>query len=975
MFACRRDSLARIVVCLFAASAASTLPACKSPGGAPTGDTTIVRAALSSGGGVTSTNLQLRVSKNACAANVAQDYFKVTNASAGAVPLSSIAIKYWVNDTTAASLIANVWYGGCVTSPNGTCLHPVSGVIATPTRFTPACGPDATHQANWEVTISTSDATPLAPGQTWSNLQTAINLSTYANFAPGTPTWFSACGSGGAFLLDSHFAVYDAGNLVTAEGAAAPLCRAPETIQIQNYLDTTYYATSDIASSFLSSAGQQIDCIDFSAQKSVKAWRARGVTHLAELPRAAAAPGIDAAAQHLAGLHPQQRRPRPEWAPAPVRDRVRAGHSSYRCDGPDSRRHRGVQAGPGAKAAAPGAYLPADPVPSQRLPGRLHARLLAQQHRTGGRRLTKGRLGAYRRIQTSGFMPAGAAGYYGLHITTPVYEPVIHSTGDHEDSQLWAQTGGCDNWYNPIDPATGAVVPPNQCRTDKNCTNCSDGDCDRCAVQSMEVVSIASVPGAPQTDIFFTNDGYFQSVCWADGGGGPGCPGCPPNPDTGEPTNCSVPLPNSPIIPGMTESLAPAQKPNQYGVIPAEVDFTVFNGSGVAMPGWYVYFGTSQQPVGYYPAESFNWPDGSTGAMSQGPATYLQAGGEVFNAWPGGQHTETSMVSDNNAWSGYEFAAYERNVYYYDANKNPYDANLTFITTPQAEGDFQVPGLCGLHSGSWLDAAGESGEYSIASGNGVPAGAPGWGTYFYFGGGVTAKEVSARCPNGGCLDLHFQSFNLQGFGNSTPIGQSVGRACGLSEVSGKFKGGGEAARIAIDANENWSLSVTSGQDQQTSAQAVCFDELSTGPEFSWTQGQPTVVIGPSGGMACFLTGITGHFQGSGEVVQVSVDPSDNMWKLGGTSGETGVSATARCVPASGIEIFGQGQNNPPRDLGPGPGPGTTSGRICAISRMTGHFEGGGENIFLTPGPAGGDWTFTIVSGQNDVAGSATCFTP
>ena len=50
--------------------------------------------------GVTSTNLQLLVSKNACAGNVAQNYFKVTNASTAAVPLSQISIKYWINDTT-----------------------------------------------------------------------------------------------------------------------------------------------------------------------------------------------------------------------------------------------------------------------------------------------------------------------------------------------------------------------------------------------------------------------------------------------------------------------------------------------------------------------------------------------------------------------------------------------------------------------------------------------------------------------------------------------------------------------------------------------------------------------------------------------------------------------------------------------------------------------------------------------------------
>ena len=46
-------------------------------------DVVAVTAALSAGG-VTTTNLQLQVSKNACAGNVAQNYFKVSNASAAA---------------------------------------------------------------------------------------------------------------------------------------------------------------------------------------------------------------------------------------------------------------------------------------------------------------------------------------------------------------------------------------------------------------------------------------------------------------------------------------------------------------------------------------------------------------------------------------------------------------------------------------------------------------------------------------------------------------------------------------------------------------------------------------------------------------------------------------------------------------------------------------------------------------------------
>jgi len=183
-----------------------------------------VQAAL---GSVTAANLQLQVSKNACAGNMAQDYFKVTNATTAPVTLSQLSIKYWINDTNAASIVPAVWYGGCVTSASGSCVHPVTGVTATAVRFAPACGPDASHQANWEITISTTDAFALAAGQIWSGVQSAVNLSTYGNFKPGTGTWYSGCAAGQPFASDPRFAVYLSGDLVTAQGAQPPSCRAP----------------------------------------------------------------------------------------------------------------------------------------------------------------------------------------------------------------------------------------------------------------------------------------------------------------------------------------------------------------------------------------------------------------------------------------------------------------------------------------------------------------------------------------------------------------------------------------------------------------------------------------------------------------------------------------------------------------------------------------------------------------------------
>ena len=179
-------------------------------------------------GSTTTTNLQLQVSKNACATNMAQDYFKVTNASAASVPLAQISMKYWVNESSVASIVP----GGLVRRLRDVGQRdlrpPGHGRdSATAVRFAPACGPDASHQANWEITVSTTDATALAAGQTWGGVQTALNLANYGNFKPGSGTWYSGCASGQPFAADSHFAVYVNGDLVTSQGAQPPSCRAP----------------------------------------------------------------------------------------------------------------------------------------------------------------------------------------------------------------------------------------------------------------------------------------------------------------------------------------------------------------------------------------------------------------------------------------------------------------------------------------------------------------------------------------------------------------------------------------------------------------------------------------------------------------------------------------------------------------------------------------------------------------------------
>jgi kumamolisin len=182
-------------------------------------------------GSLSFANLELQVLPNACAANLAQDYFQIKNNGTTAVALSDLTIKYWIDDTSGFAVTPSVYTGGCETGSTG-CFHQATGVHAAATHFSPACGPDPAHQADWEIAITNTDSTLLPGGTTWTNIQTAVNLSTYANFAPGTANWYSPCGSGGAYADNSHFALYYKGSLVFSSGVDAPSCRAPQGSQV-----------------------------------------------------------------------------------------------------------------------------------------------------------------------------------------------------------------------------------------------------------------------------------------------------------------------------------------------------------------------------------------------------------------------------------------------------------------------------------------------------------------------------------------------------------------------------------------------------------------------------------------------------------------------------------------------------------------------------------------------------------------------
>jgi hypothetical protein len=75
-----------------------------------------------------------------------------------------------------------------------------------------------------------------------------------------------------------------------------------------------------------------------------------------------------------------------------------------------------------------------------------------------------------------------------------------------------------------------------------------------------------------------------------------------------------------------------------------------------------------------------------------------------------------------------------------------------------------------------------------------------------------------------------------------------------------------------------------------------------GTRYTWSQGDPPVtMLHQSQGM-CFLNTVSGHFEGTGEAVQI--DNINGYWTLEGRSQQAGVYAVSICVPWSQLSSNG-----------------------------------------------------------------------
>lgn len=161
---------------------------------------------------------------------------------------------------------------------------------------------------------------------------------------------------------------------------------------------------------------------------------------------------------------------------------------------------------------------------------------------------------------------------------------------------------------------------------------------------------------------------------------------------------------------------------------------------------------------------------------------------------------------------------------------------------------------------------------------------------WYLQGHSGQAEVEARA---GCLGGHppLREFEWSQGMPKVRMEAVQNNACFLTQVVGKFMGGGERVEIT-EENGHYYLGGSSLQSG-VGAKARCVGNTVRKHKDEWTQGSPTKALGQEANQVCFLTRVTGRFEGRGESVHVYV--ANGSWYLGGSSGQNEVGASAVCV--------------------------------------------------------------------------------
>jgi len=215
-------------------------------------------------------------------------------------------------------------------------------------------------------------------------------------------------------------------------------------------------------------------------------------------------------------------------------------------------------------------------------------------------------------------------------------------------------------------------------------------------------------------------------------------------------------------------------------------------------------------------------------------------------------------------------------------------------------------------------------------------------------------------------ELPFNNWGVWRDGNpATPLGSTSDRVCFLTRIQGVFDSGYDSVHVFASGG-SWYIGGSGLMKGATAGCAVRSSSTSISGEYAWTAGQqlPTN-LGPTTGRVCFLTRVSGSFNSSAD--WVNVYQSGSSWFLFGDSLAGDGRARARCITEStynGPYTWNQSMTYPTHM-------GTTSGRVCALTRMAGRFDSWSEVIRIYPDV--GSWYLTGASAHSGVGARAHCF--
>jgi hypothetical protein len=200
--------------------------------------------------------------------------------------------------------------------------------------------------------------------------------------------------------------------------------------------------------------------------------------------------------------------------------------------------------------------------------------------------------------------------------------------------------------------------------------------------------------------------------------------------------------------------------------------------------------------------------------------------------------------------------------------------------------------------------------------------------------------------------------------DATSMGATADRACFLTRIQGDFATASNAVEI-FGRLGSWYLR-GSGNTGATGRCASLPAGTTFSAEYTLAAGQrlPTN-MGTTTGRVCYLVRVAGSFNSGADWVRIY--SSGGAWFLFADSTAGNVSAQARCVTTSALT----GEYGWSSSQGHDTHLGTTSGRVCALTSMSGRFDSMSDNIHVYA--SAGSWYLGGGATSSSVSARARCF--